>query len=180
MRLSVRSAAVSCIVSLLASAPLQAQGAEFSLGGGLAVPLGTYDDIAKVGWQGTAALSFLSRSAFGARIDGMYARFSTETADDIQSQLIHGTANVVYRFQGSRTTRLRPYLIGGGGIYNLKAVGDDAPEGSSTDLGINLGAGFDIGAGGARLFMEARWHNVFLEGGNIKFLPITLGIRFGG
>ena len=169
------------VLPLLATSGLQAQGAEFSLGGGVGVPLGTYDDVVKVGWQGTAGISFVPRSLpFGIQVDGAYARFSDETPLDVTSQLIYGTANAVYKFQSSDATRFRPYLIGGGGVYNSKATGSDAPSGSSTEFGINLGAGFDFKAGGAGLFVEGRWHNVFFEGDNLKFFPVTLGIRFGG
>jgi opacity protein-like surface antigen len=166
---------------LMTLSRLHAQGAEFSLGGGIGVPLGTYDDVVKMGWQGTAGVSFVPHtSPFAIQIDGNYAQFSDETALDIKSQLIYGTANAVYRFQSSENTRFRPYLIGGGGVYNSKATGSDAPDGSTTKFGINLGAGFDFKAGGAGLFLEARWHDVFLSGNDLKFLPITLGIRFGG
>jgi hypothetical protein len=166
---------------LIALSRLYAQGAELSLGGGLSVPLGTYDDLVKIGWQGTAGVSFVPRALpFGIRVDGNYAQFSDESALDIKTQLIYGTANAVYKFQSSENTRFRPYLIGGGGIYNSKATGSDAPDGSTTKFGVNIGAGFDFKAGGAGLFVEGRWHNVFLEGDNLKFLPITLGIRFGG
>ncbi|HEX6433622.1 MAG TPA: hypothetical protein VFZ87_05255 [Gemmatimonadales bacterium] len=164
-----------------AVADLSAQGTEFSLGGGLGVPLGTFDEFAKVGWQGTAGVSlFPGNIPVAIRVDGSLARFSDETPLDIKSQLMFGTANAVYKFQSSTVTRWRPYVIGGIGVYNSKATGEDAPEGSTTDAGINLGAGFDVQAGGAGLFVEARWHNVFLEGDNRKFLPITLGIRLGG
>jgi hypothetical protein len=166
---------------LMAFSRLQAQGAELSLGGGVGVPLGSYDDVVKMGWQGTAGVSFVPRRLpFAVQIDGNYARFSDESALDIKSQLIYGTANLVYQFQSAENTRFRPYLIGGGGVYNSKATGSDAPSGSTTKVGINLGAGFDFKAGGAGLFLEGRWHNVFLEGNNLKFLPITLGIRLGG
>jgi hypothetical protein len=166
---------------LIALSRLHAQGAELSLGGGIGVPLGTYDDVVKIGWQGTAGVSFVPRSLpFGIQIDGNYAQFSDESVLDIKSQLIYGTANAVYQFQSSEHTRFRPYLIAGGGVYNSKATGTDAPDGSTTKVGVNLGAGFDFKAGGAGLFLEGRWHNVFLEGANLKFLPITLGIRFGG
>jgi hypothetical protein len=94
--------------------------------------------------------------------------------------LIFGTANAVYRFQSSAAGRLQPYVLGGIGVYNSKASGDDAPEGSTTEAGINLGTGVDFNAGAGGLFAEVRWHNVFLEGDNLKFLPITVGIRFGG
>jgi hypothetical protein len=65
-------------------------------------------------------------------------------------------------------------------VYNSKATGGDALEGSSTEAGINAGAGFDFEVGGAALLIESRFHSVFTEGDNITFVPITVGIRFGG
>jgi hypothetical protein len=177
----LRSLATVVLVLVPATPALQAQGAEFSFGGGVGIPLGTYDDVVKMGWHGIGAVSFVPRSLpFGIQVDGTYAQFSDETPLDIKSQLIYGTANAVYKFQTSESTRFRPYLIGGAGVYNSKANGSDAPDGSTTKPGINLGAGFDFKAGSAGVFLEGRWHNVFLEGDNLKFLPITLGIRFGG
>ena len=170
------------VIALVSAAPaLQAQGAEFSLGVGAGIPLGTYDDVVKVGWQGTGAVSFFPRGLpFGFQVDGSYAQFSDELPLDRKNQLIYGTANAVYKFESSEDTRFHPYLIGGVGIYNAKETGDDALEGSSTKFGINAGAGFDFKAGGAHLFIESRFHDVFSDGPNVKFLPITLGLRFGG
>jgi hypothetical protein len=166
---------------LLSSSTLHAQGAEFSLGGGVGVPLGTFDDLVKIGWHGTAGVSFVPRNApIGVQVDGNFSQFSDETPFDIKSQLIYGTANAVYKFESSEDTRLRPYLIGGVGVYNSKATGSDALEGSTTKFGINAGAGFDFKAGGAGLFVEGRFHDVFTDGDNVTFIPITIGVRFGG
>ena len=181
MRLSAQRTAMLLLAALLSSAQLHAQGIGFSLGGGAAIPLGTYDDVVKMGWQGTAALAYAPpASPIGLQLDGSLAQFSDETPLDVTTQLIYGTADAVFKFGSGGSTGFGPYLIGGIGMYNSKATGDDAPEGSTTDAGINLGAGFDIKAGGIGLFADVRWHNVFLEGDNLKFLPITVGIRFGG
>jgi hypothetical protein len=51
---------------------------------------------------------------------------------------------------------------------------------SVTKFGINAGAGFDFKAGAAGVFLEGRFHNVFTEGDNTSFIPITVGVRFGG
>jgi opacity protein-like surface antigen len=137
--------------------------------------------VVKIGWQGTAAVSFTLRNLpIGAQLDGSFSRFSDETPFDISSQLIYGTANAVYRFQSSPETRIRPYLIGGVGVYNSKETGDDALGGSATKFGINAGAGIDFRAGSAGLFLEGRFHNVFVTGPNVEFFPINIGVRFGG
>lgn len=180
--MSLSKGVVALAIGMLWTSPaLQAQGAEFSLGGGLGIPLGTFDDLVKMGWHGTAAVSFVPRGTpVGIQVDGNFSQFSDETPFDIKSQLIYGTANAVFKFESSEDSRFRPYLIGGVGVYNSKATGSDALEGSTTKFGINAGAGFDLKAGGAGLFVEGRFHDVFTDGDNVTFIPITLGIRFGG
>jgi hypothetical protein len=178
------SKGVAALAVVLLTAPaLRAQGAEFAIGGGVSIPTGDFGDASDIGWQGTAAISFVPRSMpIGFQFDGTYSRFGVDGPLDINTQFIYGTGNVVYKFSSSEGTRFRPYLIGGLGLYNVKAVGDDAlSDASETDFGINAGAGFDFKAGGAGLFIEGRFHNVFSEGpSDAQFIPITLGIRFGG
>jgi hypothetical protein len=156
---------------------------QFSLGGGVDLPMGDFNDAANTGYHGLAAVTFKPASSpVGFQIDGNYGRFPDSSPADVNLQMIYGTGNIVYRFQTSPESTFQPYLIGGGGAYNLKATGSDVPDGtdSSTKFGLNGGAGFDINAGSASLFVEARFHNVFTEGSNTNFLPITGGIRFGG
>jgi len=56
------------------------------------------------------------------------------------------------------------------------------------DFGVNAGGGFDFDLGNLSAFIEARYHAIFngikdpdtLEDATAAFVPITLGIRFGG
>lgn len=180
------------LLALLAGAGLSAtrahaqaagQSFDFAVGGGVSIPTGDFDDAAKLGWQGMAAVRVFPQSMpLGFQVDGNFGRLSDESDFDIQSQLIYGTGNVLYRFSTSAETRFQPYLIGGGGVYNLDVKGDDAPAGveSETKFGLNAGAGFDFKAGSAGLFVEGRFHNVFTAGSDAQFIPINVGVRFGG
>ena len=144
------------------------------------MPLGDFDDVVKMGWQGTAAVSFRPRSLpVEIHLDGSFSRFSDESPLDIQSQLIYGTVDAVYRFASSGKSSFRPYLIAGSGIYNSRETGSDALGGSTTKFGVNAGAGVDFAVGGAGLFVEGRFHDVFVEGPNLQFFPINVGVRFG-
>jgi len=169
---------------LLSASALHAQGAEFSLGGGIDLPLGDFDDAAKLGFHGLAGVSVVPTNwPVGIQVDGNYSQFSDDTPADVKFQLIYGTANLVYKFKTSEESKFRPYLIGGGGVYNFKVKGDDVPDGiddSETKFGINAGAGFDFKAGSAGLFIEGRFHDVFTTGSNTTFIPITIGVRLGG
>jgi hypothetical protein len=171
--------------TLLSTPALRAQGAEFALGGGIGFPTGTFDDAAKVGWHGLAAVSFVpNRWPVGIQIDGQYQQYKLDGFSDTKERFIMGTGNLVFKFKTSEASTFRPYLIGGGGVYNFKETGSADPgqvlQGGTTKFGINAGAGFDFKAGGAGLFIEGRFHDVFTTGENLKFIPVTVGIRFGG
>src|SRR3954462_9874959 len=89
---------------------------QFSLGGGVDLPLGDFDDAANTGYHGLAAVTFTpAASPVGFQIDGNYGRFPDSSPADVNLQTIYGTGNLVYRFQTSPESTFRPYLIGGGG-----------------------------------------------------------------
>jgi Outer membrane protein beta-barrel domain len=181
--------ASSALYATSAQAQTEGTGVEFGLGGGVSIPTGDFDDAAKLGWHGQAAVSFIPQSLpVGFQLDGNFSRFSAEDATsgglDIKYQLIYGTGNVVYKFKSSPDSKFRPYIIGGVGVYNFDLKGSDADlvpgDNSQTKFGINAGAGFDIKAQSVGFFVEGRFHDVFTDGPNLKFIPITVGVRFGG
>jgi hypothetical protein len=167
-----------------------AQGAEFSLGAGASVPLSDFGDVAKTGYHGLVGISFAPSSfPLGFQIDGQYHRLKQDAnIGNRTNQIIMGTGNLIYKFKTSEDSKFRPYLIAGAGIYNFKLVSGDNVAGpgvgntgnTATDFGLNGGAGFDIKASGVGFFAEGRFHDVFTEGPNTKFIPITVGIRLGG
>jgi len=175
---------------LLGAPALRAQGAEFSLGGGVGVPLGSFDDAAKTGWHGLAAVSFVPNGwPVGIQIDGQYQQYNLDDAafpgfTGLKNRFLMGTGNLVFKFKTSEESTFRPYIIGGGGVYNSKITGSDDPSdilpGGETKFGLNAGAGFDIKTSGIGLFLEGRFHDVFTDGADTQFIPITLGIRLGG
>jgi hypothetical protein len=186
MRVRRMALAALALGTLAGASTVQAQGAEFSLGGGIANPLGTFNDATKLGWMGLAAVSFVpTGSPVGFQIDGQYQQYPFDGFSGHERFLI-GTGNVVFKFKTSEQSPVRPYLIGGGGVYNFKATnnttfnGNTSTTGSTTKFGVNGGAGFDFKAGAAGLFVEGRFHDVFTSGKDFTFIPITVGVRFGG
>lgn len=192
MRRTVLQGFAAAAALALVAAPASAQsGVTFGVGGGLSIPLADFSDVAESGYHGTAYVGFQGGASLpvGFRIDGMFQRFSTDASAigeedfDVDYQLISGSANVVYEFATSDETRFRPYLIGGGGLYNVSLKGDAADDlgfEDATKFGVNGGAGFNFAFGNVGLFAEGRFHNVFTEGNNANFVPITVGLRFGG
>lgn len=161
--------------ALAAQAPVQ-----FGLGGGASIPSGSTSDGLKTGWHGTALVQFMpAASPVGFRVEGSYRQMNFDGGGG-KDQIIDGTANAVYQFQVSPETKFRPYIIGGGGVYNVKAKPDIGPSPSETKFGINAGAGFNVGTSATSFFVEGRFHNVFFPGSDFHFIPITAGARFGG
>jgi hypothetical protein len=181
---------MACLLGrLLMAPPLVAQGTQIALGGGVSFPTSDYNTIAKVGWHATAALSIGKRNrSLGFQIDASYAQFGLDPAGsgasfDVNERFIYGTGDVVYRFDPSESTGIRPYLIAGIGVYNSKGTGSDADlfgDTAATDFGLNAGVGFNYTAGGVTLFLESRFHNIFRDPSNTQYIPLTAGFRLGG
>lgn len=181
----LKGVAALALSTMVGISTVQAQSpVTFDLGGGASVPLGDFSDMATTGWQGMAGVSFAPPAMpVGFRVDGMFQQFGTEGDQDVNVRVLSGTANVLFAFPTAATTVLRPYLIGGVGVYNSKLTGEDVPallDESETDFGLNAGAGFRFRAGAVGLFVEGRFHSVFTEGSNTNFIPITAGITLGG
>ena len=95
MRVPKAVARLLALGLMVSASALHAQGAEFSLGGGIANPLGTFNDATKLGWMGLAAVSFVpTGSPVGFQIDGQYHQYPFDGFSGHERFLI-GTGNVV-------------------------------------------------------------------------------------
>jgi hypothetical protein len=110
LRIVVMGAA---LLAMAVAGPAVAQ-ARFSLGGGVTLPAGTFDDVAGTGWHGMAAIGFQPADfPVGFQVDGMYHRFGLETEAaglDADWQMIEGTANIVFAFNTSEESTSVPTL----------------------------------------------------------------------
>ena len=100
---------------------------------------------------------------------------------DIKEQLIYGTGNIVYKFKTAEASKVPSLPDRRRRRYNAKPKGDDVPSGSvpRPSSGINAGAGFDIKAGAQASSPKAAF-TMCSPMENLKFIPITVGVRFGG
>lgn len=169
MRLMSR-AALALAATILVAVPLHAQ-ASFAISAGAAVPVGTTADGVDMGYNVTGSLGIKPPLApLGLRIDAMLNSFAHKVGGG-NTRSIAGTVNGTLSGVGMPIPM--GYLIGGLGLYNT-----DAGAGSSTDLGFNIGAGLNFPLTGFSTFLEARFHYVDGDGGSMKFIPITFGMRF--
>lgn len=142
---------------------------------GASIPVSDLGDDYNTGWNGTVSLGFNSfGSPIGFRVDGMYNSMSPQDGVNLPDvKISSANANLVYALPG---TGIRPYLIGGAGVYGLKV---DVPNASTTTkLGLNGGIGASFPLSGFNTFVEARLHHVFSDNVATQFIPVTFGISF--
>ena len=105
-----------------------------------------------------------------------------------------------------REAKIRPYVTAGYGLYHMNfsvshpttvqtifcygffgcypalvGANEVVASNSTYRSGFNGGIGFDfpLGGGGVALFAEARYSQMFMSGvADVKFIPVTFGIRF--
>jgi opacity protein-like surface antigen len=186
----LRSVAAFGVIGSLVAIPAQAQTGgnriTAGFGGGVTIPLGSTSDVVKTGWNAGGVVQFKPATGpIGFQVDVMYQQLKASDASKAldpladKSQIWSGTGNVVFWLPVAAETKIRPYLLGGGGIYNVKAKDTDGTSASVTKFGINAGAGFDFDLQPrVGIFIEGRFHDVFTEGPDVKFIPIAAGVRF--
>lgn len=171
-------------VPALASAQAAAdKPVSFGVSGGLSVPMGNLGDGANSGFTvaGHAFYKPAGISAVRFRGDVAYDKWGVKDAGgDADLRSLSFVANALYDFPSQ--SNVRPYLIGGLGAYNSKAIINlgqvTASTNSSTDLGLQVGGGLTFKLSGFDTFAEAKFVNVFTSGSSTTWLPITFGVRF--
>ena len=165
----------------LGAGVLQAQTpVHFGVAGGISTPSGSTSDGLKTGWHGMGLVQILPASSpVGFQVDAAYHQMKFDGAAG-KDEVFDGTADVLYQFKTSAESKFRPYVIGGGGLYHIKAKPDVGTSSSSTKFGLNAGAGFNLGTASTSFFVESRFHDVLVSGQDFHFIPISIGVRFGG
>jgi hypothetical protein len=163
--------------SLLAAAPaaLSAQSMSVSLAGGLSLPTGDLGDGVESGYNGTLGLNFgAPLIPVGARLEGSINGFNAKGSGSGDLRVLSATANATFGLG-------MPYVIGGIGYYNARVkatVGTVTAEQTESGAGFNIGAGLSFPLPALSPFVEIRYHQMTGDNSDIKFIPITFGIKF--
>ncbi len=178
MRKITGLAATALLFGAIAAQPAAAQARGYvGFGGGLSIPTGDFADGFKTGWLGQVVAGITGPSGvLGGRIDGQYVRHSPDVGTG-HIRMIGVNGDLVWT-PGKRPAKMHPYLLGGVGFYNAKASG--ATDGE-TKFAFNLGAGLQIHLKDRMdFFAEGRWVSIRSDPGSTNFIPIVVGLRFGG
>ncbi len=171
-----RQALIGAVLFFATATAAAQRPVQLNLGGGVSFPVAHFHDVSDIGWNALGAISVSSfMQAWGLRLDGAYDRFGAKEGGPTPA-IISGTFNFTYRIPMTNSP-LSPYLITGLGAYHLSCSGTPTCDGF-TRFGWNAGLGTKIAALGLKWFLEGRFHAVNASGGNIRFVPITLGLTF--
>jgi opacity protein-like surface antigen len=182
--------------ALLIAATAHAQGTSpsgrpFKLGGqlGASVPMGDFGDGADLGFHlgglieyKPASLPMSLRGELTYHRNGLKDDFFGSDFGSIDGNFsqIDFVGNALMPF-GDAASTARPYVIGGLGLYRLKASaeyeGIDISD-TQTKFGLNFGAGLTFNLSGFETFVETRFHSVFAEDSNMNFIPLSFGFKF--
>ena len=175
----------------------------FAFGGGASVPVGSYKDALKAGWNGQGSVIFhFAGLPLSLRADLNYNHFTFKNdlpfasggtggtaaaPEDITQQILGGLANVSIPFHMGPVS---PYITAGLAGFNIKTnLGDVVPgeqDESATKFAVNGGLGLSMRLFGASAFLEAKLNNIYTDGKvigskelkDLQFVPVTFGFVF--
>lgn len=161
--------AFACLI-VGAPAVLSAQTGLF-LGGGVVLPYGDYADFAKTGYGGIGGLNIgLTGLPIDLRVEALYLFNDHDSTDAGSTALYGGLASATFAFGGGP---VGVYAIGGVG-YMTHYFNAPSGQTSEGDWGFTWAAGGGVNLD--LLFAEVR----YMQRGDTKFIPLMVGIRFGG
>ncbi|MEP6832286.1 MAG: outer membrane beta-barrel protein [Gemmatimonas sp.] len=156
----------------------------FGVSGGASVPMG---DDAQVGYNlgghvlvMPASLPLLSFRGDVSLDTWKFKSGSAQSARE-KTSMLGVAANIIIKSTSAKA--VKPYGIGGLGFYNSKTTGlngnaNFADGVSTSNLGVQAGAGLDFQLSGVTTFLEAKLVNSFTRPESSTWLRAIFGIRF--
>jgi len=164
------------------AAVASAQGSPFEIGGaaGIAIPTGDLGEFTDMGYNATFIVGYNPvYLPMGLRFDAAYNEFGFSDFDgedvDGNINVASFTANAVFKLP---TGGFTPYVIGGAGLYRIGGELFGESGDSENKFGFNVGGGISMPLSGFKVFIEARYNHVAMDGGNVTYVPIVFGASF--
>lgn len=144
----------------------------FGVLAGATIPVGDLSNGSSTGWHAGGLIEWTSPLLpVGFRADVVYHRLGAKDLNNgftSQPKLTAGTANLVWTVPMDVASVIRPYVIGGIGVYHVTfdgtctgaCPGFNPTADSETKVGFNAGAGATFDLSGFSTFVEARYHTI--------------------
>lgn len=146
------------------------------VGGGISSPNGDMGDLLESGYHGRVMVQLgIPVFPVSLRAEGAYHRFDGASAAGGTMTQLNGALSAVLSLGG---IGIGPYFFGGIGKYRQDFSSEFLLGDAVTESGIHAGFGVEVGILGFGGFVEARLVNVNAAGGDLRYVPITVGIKF--
>jgi Outer membrane protein beta-barrel domain len=163
------------LISFEARAQITPKSVQFGVAAGVAIPTSDLSNTTNTGFNVTGILGFQpTMIPLGVRVDAAYNQFGAK-GGGANAHFTSVSGNLVYKIPSTGVT---PYLIGGAGWYNTAVSATGFGTSSENDFGWNVGGGITMPLSGFETFLEARYNQVQVTGGSLKFIPVTFGVMF--
>lgn len=178
MKHALRALALAAAVA--APAALSAQTADkpvtFGVSGGLSLPLGDFGENLNGGFNVTGHVFFKPASLQSIRLRGdvSYDRWDYDNVN-ANFRALGLSGNAIYDFPTASSSIMKPYVLGGLGIYNGR---NSRLDDGDSNLGLQVGGGLTFQLSGFSTFAEAKLVNVLTDGQSTRYFPVTFGVRF--
>jgi len=188
MRLSLTLMTLTLFLAASVMAQLPGKPFTVSVAGGISAPTGELNDIWKAGYHGSGRIahSFAPKLELTAGLD--YHSFPRDALGI--SNLEGGDYKVLMLAVDLRLNLgvypmpWKPFLFGGGGIARASTSDMTYPDvfgsgtitvegDSNTKPFIEIGGGINF----SLFFIQGKFVNIFYDDGNVKYVPISAGIR---
>src|SRR5262249_22862519 len=142
----------------------------FGFGGGISIPAGGVAKDRVPGFNVSGLAEFrMPNEPLGIRGEVLYQYFGakSEAVGATSSNSVGFLVNVVYHAVHST---VRPYVLGGMGLYHISGQGNNA--------GLSAGTGVSIPLVGMGAYAEVRVHAALSQGPGFVTVPVAFGITF--
>ncbi len=178
------SLVLSCALAVLSAEPARAQFG-FVIGDGPAFPSGRAMAPYDGGWHVSGGALYTVPSArtvtltATAGYNRLFGGPTTGGPDAADLRVLEAQLGLVLR---NPSGIVRPFIILAGGIFDHRLAGERAPAASpsETDWGASAGAGVEFRLRNVAIVAQGHFTEVFMEGRDIAFAPITLRLVLGG
>jgi outer membrane protein W len=177
-----------------------------SLAGGLGIPMGDFSKKvaeggagASMGFTAGPSFDYMITDAVAIGVDGSFTsnNLNTDERDlvrtgppadpdfNVKYTILGGGAHIKYHFPMGEGSSIKPYLLGGAGVSNLKAKVESndpslAGEGSDTKFSAQGALGLAFGSGGSVGYgLEAAYHYISADPTSVTWVGLTAFLTFG-
>lgn len=156
-------------------------GAQFGIMGGAAFATGDGSEGLGTGYNITGVVGFNpAMFPFGMRLDVAYTSLPFDTDDtslEGDVKIIGGWLNALLKFPA---TSVSPYILAAPGFANIKADVENVDSESESKFAAQFGGGILVNLAGMATNIEAKYVTIFTDETRSSYVPITVGIMFGG